>query len=950
MAVIRCPACGKPNPDFLEVCQYCDAPLQAGAAPSAATPAPSQEPAASSQGTIRCQSCGKSNPDFLDVCQYCEARLKPLLAGAPADDDLPSTASAADTLSRLRAAAAPVDEEPEPEPEATAEPAPADWMSRLQGEAASSPAPTQDEPDWLWGGVGKTEDEEVKTEDGGRKTDEPDWLSSLRGSAAPAQPEETPAPAPAEDVPDWLRSMGSAEAAPPPVTSPAAPAEDVPDWLRSMGSAEAAPPPVTSPAAPAEDVPDWLRSMGSTEAAPPPVTSPAAPAEDVPDWLRSMGSAEATPQPEALPVASAPADDAPDWLRSMSSAAEAAPEPAQPAAAPSTPFDDAPDWLRSMGGSEPAPESAPSATPAATPFEDMPDWLRSMSSAEPEPAEPAAPAFAPAPTQAEPEFLWGAPASAETAEPEAPAAAASEEMPDWLRSLGGASASPAETIPQGAPAAAKVSPFALPSGDMPDWLQAMAPEAGAALPAAGPLQEAGSSTPAASTEAPDWLSGLRSSAAETSAPTGNELAPGDELPSWLGSVAAGAAVMPESVAPSEIPEAPQPKSGGSIFGAPTTPAKGNLAQATLPSWLTAMRPVDVGRPVVQPEMDDYAETVGFLAGVPGILRAEPTVALPHKSAVNVHKLEVSPADVERAALFTNLLNADTEARPASKRGLQIALPFERWFIFSLVALAVILPAFFLPGFFPPPTTIGLETQAAYLKLDGLSADKPVLVAFDYEPAQAGELNPVAEALLTHLMRRGVPVVGVSTRLGGAAVGDDLLKQLSVPYTYTYGINYTNLGYIPGGPVGLLQFAIEPRSLFQADFSGDSDVWKSKVVSQVKSVSDFGLILIIAATPDSARAWIEQMHQSASSVQMVAAVSAGAEPLVRPYYEADPPQLQGLVSGVLAAAQYERQAGVPGAASERWGALGGGLLAVALLLIVGNLIHGLIGFLRRRRAA
>src|SRR5688572_32819414 len=114
MAVIRCQACGKPNPDFLEICQYCDAPLRGGA--PAVTPSPE---ATAEQGTLRCQACGKSNPDFLEVCQYCEARLKPLTAGVPSPGDLtPSTSG--DTLTRLRASAAPIEEEPEPEE--TAEP------------------------------------------------------------------------------------------------------------------------------------------------------------------------------------------------------------------------------------------------------------------------------------------------------------------------------------------------------------------------------------------------------------------------------------------------------------------------------------------------------------------------------------------------------------------------------------------------------------------------------------------------------------------------------------------------------------------------------------------------------------------------------------------------------------------------------------------------------------
>jgi len=980
MAVIRCQACGKPNPDFLEVCQYCDAPLRGGA--PAATPAPE---ATAEQGTLRCQSCGKSNPDFLEVCQYCEARLKPLVAGAPASHDLPPSAPAAgDTLSRLRASAAPIEEEPEQEETAEpVEPATGDWMSRLRGDTGA-PASEQpkDEPEWLWGGTGETDDEGRKTEDTPEAqtplADEtPDWLRSLGGATTEAQPET---PAPAEDVPDWLRSMGSTEPEPP-ATPSAVPSDDVPDWLRSMGSTEPAAPssaPAPSQAEPeflwgasaaepgtpaaSEDVPDWLRSMGSAEPAPPAAPS-AVPSEDTPDWLRSMGSAE--PESPAAPSA-VPSDNTPDWLRSMDSA-----EPEPPAAPSAVPSEDVPDWLRSMGSAEPTPAPAvippaassedvpdwlstmgaestpaPSTEPASTPFDEMPDWLRSMGSAETPPPEPVSPAFAPAPSQAEPEFLWGAPEPSATAEPEAPAP--SEEMPDWLRSLGGETTSaPAESE-----AGPKVSPFAMPSGEMPDWLQTMAPDA--------------SAEPTVTSEAPDWLSGLRSSAAEaeTSAPPDEELAPG-EMPAWLGSMAAGAATIPQTGPLPETPESPQSQPARSIFGGPTTPSKGNLAQGALPSWLTAMRPVDVGQSAIEPEMDNYEETVGFLAGVPGILRAEPTVALPRKSTLNVHKLEVSPAQAERASLLTRLLESDTEARPASKRGLQIALPFERWIVFLVIALAVFVPAFVLPDIFSPPQTMSQETLDAFLTLNSLPTDKPVLVAFDYEPAQTGELNRVAEALLMHLMRRGVPLVGVSTRLGGAAVGDTLLKQLSVQpqliqqigYTYTYGINYTHLGYIPGGAVGVLKFTDQPRLVFNADFSGDAEVWtKQAIVSQVESFSDFGLVLIIAATPDSARTWIEQVHSYSASTQlpmpMIAAVSAGAEPMVLPYYEGNPQtrQIQGLVSGVLAAAQYERQAGASGAANQLWGALGGGLLTAALLLIVGNLMYGIIGFIRRRRAA
>jgi hypothetical protein len=76
-------------------------------------------------------------------------------------------------------------------------------------------------------------------------------------------------------------------------------------------------------------------------------------------------------------------------------------------------------------------------------------------------------------------------------------------------------------------------------------------------------------------------------------------------------------------------------------------------------------------------------------------------------------------------------------------------------------------------------------------------------------------------------------------------------------------------------------------------------------------------------------------------------------MVRPYYETRtdpdiPPPLRGLVSGLIGAAQYEQRAGAPGAASARWDALGGGLLAAAAIIAAGNVVHGAMGLLRRRK--
>ena len=294
-----------------------------------------------------------------------------------------------------------------------------------------------------------------------------------------------------------------------------------------------------------------------------------------------------------------------------------------------------------------------------------------------------------------------------------------------------------------------------------------------------------------------------------------------------------------------------------------------------------------------------------------------------------------------------------------------ALYVERWVVFAVLAAAIVLAQFQLPGRFGPPTGWPPEAQAAYEAVIAAGAKsgaagtppRPALIAFDYDAAQQGELNPAAVAIIRQLMGAGVPVVGVATRATGAAVGQLLLEQAAAQLTadtqfsYTYGTHYLNLGYIPGGPIGLLQFASGPRSAFQNDFSdayGDTWVWEAPAVADLERLGDFSLIVLISGAPEATRAWVEQAQLNAPDVPMIAVVSAAAEPLVRPYLTSDPAQLDGLVVGLGGAAALEAQMGRPGAATTAWPGLGGGLLAAAVIILAGNIIFGLLALVRRRR--
>ena len=83
--------------------------------------------------------------------------------------------------------------------------------------------------------------------------------------------------------------------------------------------------------------------------------------------------------------------------------------------------------------------------------------------------------------------------------------------------------------------------------------------------------------------------------------------------------------------------------------------------------------------------------------------------------------------------------------------------------------------------------------------------------------------------------------------------------------------------------------------------------------------------------------------------LVVVLSAGAEPLVRPYFEGSDRTIGGILSGLPAAVAYELRNGRPGLAQERWDAFGSVMLAAELVLLAG-VGYGLLIWWRGRSPA
>ncbi len=446
-----------------------------------------------------------------------------------------------------------------------------------------------------------------------------------------------------------------------------------------------------------------------------------------------------------------------------------------------------------------------------------------------------------------------------------------------------------------------------PEGESPDWLEAMESEG----------EEAEGELP----HVPALVGGAEDSADEELDDLG--------LPDWLG-----------EIEPLEDDSASTPQEGSS-----------DLAPATLPNWLEAMRPVDTFRSVVEIESEDdqAVESVGPLAGLSGVLLAEPVVAMPRTSSVGSMQLDVSERQYAQAELLHKLVEEEEQEAPAMpKRATRLAV--FRWAIAAVVLVAVSLPIITGAPRFPPPGLVHPELGAFISLVERLPAEQPVLVVFDYEPGYAGELEAVSGAFLDQMMARGLLLASMSTRPTGPALALLAVEPFVDDHGYENGQDIVHLGYLSGGPTAVQLFAINPRQAILEGFAlpeeGGLSPWETPVLESVEALSDFGMVAVITADSESARVWAEQARPNMDDTPLVVVLSAGAEPLIRPYFESNDPKVGGILSGLPAAVAYELRNGRPGLAQARWDAFGTAMLAAEFVLLAG-IGYGLLIWWRGR---
>jgi hypothetical protein len=826
-------------------------------------------------------------------------------------------------------------------PVSSAEEEVADWLSGLEQTAQEE----DETPAWLSNikDIPKKEQPLAEPTSESASLDDDNWLDRLREDTPEQElgPEkkhpETPQQEPVfgEGIPEWMKKIQDEVDARTTVSRPEeegqikAGIEESPDWLNRLQAETQSFAAVneSSSSRQAEEKPDWLEKMSielpeSTEENPPSET-------ETPDWLRKLQTENQAFSEEVQPSEAEPPDllknipveenipsetETHDWPKDISAEA---PVSAEESISPET---ETPDWLKDV---EVEPQAL--AQEYQSFGTEAPDWLMDISAG-------------------------GPPIADESVLPNLG-------MVDWQKEKGVELQESAEVdnlvdksrelsdIRSNLPSSESGGLDELTSFNIePDLLSTLKVEDEINQQVAGePLKPSLSSQKSESELVPDWLQNINKT--DTFSSGTNDLIPdevfssesesGELIPAELGDWLSTRKEHTSATQPEEgIPE--------------TELNQDSIQPAELPSWVQAMRPIEsmlAEAGVPDKRLEQVTEKAGPLAGLRGVLPATPGLGKLRKPLNYSIKLRVTEDQNQQADQLVQMLGVEAQAKSTTQVGSKLPQRILRWVVAILMILAVGLPAFSGIQITPAPSNYPPELVAAREVLLGLSPSSPVLLVFDYEPAYSGELEASAAPLVDNLLFFGARLAILSTSPTGPTLAEHFLKTTQGLHNYQSGQQYANLGYLAGGASGVLSFALNPSQTIPYALDG-SQPWETPLLQDIHTLADFKAVIILTDNSDTARIWVEQAGTILGQTPLLMAISAQAEPMIRPYY--DSKQIKGLVTGLAGGKAYEQALQLSGLGQQYWDSFSSGLFIAELIIIFGSL-WSIISVWRKRKS-
>ncbi len=225
---------------------------------------------------------------------------------------------------------------------------------------------------------------------------------------------------------------------------------------------------------------------------------------------------------------------------------------------------------------------------------------------------------------------------------------------------------------------------------------------------------------------------------------------------------------------------------------------------------------------------------------------------------------------------------------------------ERRVVFLFIAVAVVAPLLFPITFEEKATPV---VKKLFDRIESLPAGSHVLISYDFDPAMAPEVQPMANAISRHCLQRGHKVIFMSLWATGQSLMVGTLNDYIFPEfpDKMDGIDYVNLGYKAGNEGVLNVIVSDFRKMFPTDVNG-VPLDSTEVFDDIESAQDLDLIVALGGGRPGPKEWVLFVGDP-GKVPIGVGVAAVVAPQLYPYY---PQQVIGILGGVKGAAEYESE--------------------------------------------
>lgn len=225
---------------------------------------------------------------------------------------------------------------------------------------------------------------------------------------------------------------------------------------------------------------------------------------------------------------------------------------------------------------------------------------------------------------------------------------------------------------------------------------------------------------------------------------------------------------------------------------------------------------------------------------------------------------------------------------------------DRRIIFLFIFISVAAPILFPIEFKEKATPV---VKAVYDRIESLPADSKVLISFDFDPAMAPEVQPMANAVTRHSLAKGHKVIFMSLYATGQGLLTQSLERVvkqEFPHLEEQK-DYVNLGYKAGNEGVLNVIITDFKKMFPTDVN-NTPYENIPIFEGINSCKDLDLVVSFGGGKPGVKEWVLFVGDP-GGIPIACGVAAVVAPQMYPYY---PKQLIGILGGVKGAAEYESE--------------------------------------------